>query len=114
MASLSPCVIGDLPLNFRQSLEKFQPTSRASLLCPPVPRSSLSDRRTVIVVNAEILPAMADQEVCYRVIRPSDFCTMVKECVAATKLTHAFILRLLVGVQRRRKRRYVQASTDAV
>lgn len=43
----SDCVLRDLPLSFRQSVEWCHPSRRASFDCQPVPRSSLSELQSV-------------------------------------------------------------------
>lgn len=71
-------------------------------------------RRTLAEVKAELFPDLTDEELCFTRDQASDFCAEVKKRVAAPKLTRVFILRSLVGLRKHRKRRSVQASTDAV
>jgi hypothetical protein len=58
IASSSAWVIGEAPLSFRQTVLWCQPSRQASLVCPPVPRSSLIEsqmalRSAVVTRNAE-------------------------------------------------------------
>ena len=71
-------------------------------------------RRTLAEVKAEQFPDLTDEELCYTRDQAAEFCAEVKKRVGAPKLTRVFILRSLVGLRKHRKRRSVQASTEAV